>query len=121
WSTEIFDRELATLYPYFAAGARGASPLPEPALQYADFAVWQRRWNADDLLAPQLAYWRRQLAGMPPALDLPADFPRPVRPSFRGAARHLALDAGLAAGLADLVRREGSTLFITAFAAFAAL
>jgi amino acid adenylation domain-containing protein len=124
WSTEIFDRELAALYPYFAAGARGASPLPEPALQYADFAVWQRRWLAEDTdeaLAPQLAYWRRQLAGIPPALDVPADFPRPARPSFRGAARHLALDAGLSTGLADLVRREGSTLFITAFAAFAAL
>ena len=101
WSTEIFDRELAALYPYFAAGARGASPLPEPALQYADFAVWQRRTIAgtlDETLAPQLAYWRRQLAGMPPALDLPADFPRPARPSFRGAARHLALDVGLSAG-----------------------
>ncbi len=124
WSTEIFDRELAALYPYFAAGARGASPLAEPALQYADFAVWQRRTIAgalDGTLAPQLAYWRRQLAGMPPALDLPADFPRPARPSFRGAARHLALDAGLSAGLLELVRREGSTLFITAFAAFAAL
>jgi amino acid adenylation domain-containing protein len=124
WSTELFDRELAALYPYFAGGARGTSPLPEPVLQYADFAVWQRRTFADDTdetLAPQLAYWRRQLAGMPPALDLPADFPRPARPSFRGAARHLALDAGLSAALLDLVRREGSTLFITAFAAFAAL
>jgi amino acid adenylation domain-containing protein len=121
WSTELFDRELAALYPYFAGDARGASPLPEPTLQYADFAAWQRRWISDETLAPQLAYWRRQLAGMPPALDLPADFPRPARPSFRGAARHLALDAGLSAALLELVRREGSTLFITAFAAFAAL
>jgi hypothetical protein len=123
WSADLFDRELAALYPAAegAGTAERLSPLPEPALQYADFAVWQRRWLTDQILAPQLAWWRRQLAGMPPALDLPADLPRPSRQSFRGAVRGLLLPPELAAGVRELGRREGSTLFMTAFAAFAAL
>jgi amino acid adenylation domain-containing protein len=119
WSTDVLNRDLAALYPAAAAGA--ASPLPEPTLQYADFAAWQRRWLDVDALAPQLAYWRRQLAGMPPPLDLPADRPRPARQSFRGAVRFLPLPPDLAAGVRELGRREGSTLFMTALAAFAAL
>jgi amino acid adenylation domain-containing protein len=119
WSTDLFDRELAALYPAVAAGR--PSPLPEPALQYADFAAWQRRWLNREVLAPQLAYWRRQLAGMPPSLDLPADRPRPSRQSFRGEVRLLPLASGLAAGIKELGRREGTTLFMTALAAFAAL
>ncbi|HEV2852268.1 MAG TPA: amino acid adenylation domain-containing protein [Thermoanaerobaculia bacterium] len=113
WSTDLFNRDLAALY--------GSQTLPEPELQYADFAVWQRRWLTDEALAPQLAYWRRQLAGMPPVLDLPADRPRPPRRSFRGEVRFLPLPSGLAAQVKELGRREGTTLFMTALAAFAAL
>ena len=119
WSVELLDRELAALYPARVSGL--PSPLPAPVLQYADYAAWQRRWLTDEVLAPQLAYWRRQLAGMPPALDLPADRPRPARQSFRGAVRVLALSPELSAGVKDLGRREGSTLFMTALAAFAAI
>jgi amino acid adenylation domain-containing protein len=90
-------------------------------LQYTDFAAWQRRWLTAETLAPQLAWWRRQLAGMPPVLDLPGDRPRPARQSFRGGARELALSPELSAGIKELGRREGSTLFMTVFAAFAAL
>jgi amino acid adenylation domain-containing protein len=119
WSLEIFDRELAALYP---AAVRGLpSPLAAPLLQPADLTAWQLRWLTDELLAPQLAYWRRQLAGMAPALDLPADRPRPPSQSFRGAVRALHLPAGVSRGLQELGRREGSTLFMTALAAFAAL
>ncbi|MEO6193015.1 MAG: amino acid adenylation domain-containing protein [Thermoanaerobaculia bacterium] len=119
WSIDLFDRELAALYPAQAAGR--PSPLAEPALQYADFAVWQRRWLTDEVLAPQLAYWRRQLAGMPPALELPVDRPRPSRQSFLGEVRLLPLPPDLSAGMKELGRREGTTLFMTTLAAFAAL
>jgi aspartate racemase len=119
WSTELLDRELAALYPAQLAGE--PSPLPEPVLQYTDVAVWQRRWLTDEVLAPQLAYWRQQLAGMPPALDLPADRSRPPRQSFRGEVRLLPLPADLSARVAELGQREGTTLFMTALAAFAAL
>ncbi|HEY2737716.1 MAG TPA: condensation domain-containing protein, partial [Thermoanaerobaculia bacterium] len=102
-------------------GDSTVAPPPEPALQYTDFAVWQRRWLTAETLAPQLAYWRRQLAGMPLALDLPTDRPRPARQSFRGAVRWLHLPAELSSGAREIGRREGSTLFMTLFAAFAAL
>ncbi len=118
-STDLFGRELAALYPAYAAGTTSA--LPEPTLQYADFAVWQRRWLNDETLAPQLAYWRARLAGLPPALDLPADRPRPARQSFRGAVRFLPLSAGLGSKVKELGTREGTTLFMTTLAAFAGL
>ncbi|HEX4497783.1 MAG TPA: non-ribosomal peptide synthase/polyketide synthase, partial [Thermoanaerobaculia bacterium] len=120
WSTDLFDRELAVLYPVVAGLGDRSQPLPEPALQYADFAAWQRRWLTDEVLAPQLAYWRRQLAGMPPALALPADRPRPPRQSFRGEVRFLPLPPALSAGVKELGKAEGTTLFMTALAAFAA-
>jgi len=123
WSIDLLERELALLYPAFSREL--PSPLTEPALQYADFAVWQRRQLDDGRLAPQLAiqleYWRRQLAGAPAVLDLPTDRPRPARPTFRGAARYLPLPQEVAAQTKELGRREGSTLFMTALAAFAAL
>jgi amino acid adenylation domain-containing protein len=119
WSTDLLSRELAALYPALAEGK--PSPLPEPALQYADFAAWQRRWLSDETLAPELAYWRRRLAGLPPALDLPADRLRPARQSFRGALRFHPLPADLGARVKELGAREGTTLFMTALAAFAAL
>src|SRR5262249_6435078 len=75
-STATLGRALAALSPDRA--------LPEPDLQSADFAVWQRRSLSAAALAPQVAYWRERLAGMPPALAPPADLPRPARPGFRG-------------------------------------
>ena len=114
WSTELFDRELAALYA-------SCGDLPEPAFQYADFAVWQHRWLNDEVLAAQLAYWRRQLARVPPALDLPTDRPRPPRQSFRGAFRVLQIPPDLSAKVRELGQREGTTLFMTVLAAFAAL
>src|SRR4029077_20822175 len=63
WSMTILWREVMESY-------RGAA-LPELPIQYADFAVWQRAWLAGEVLAAQLAYWRRQLAGAPTLLELP--------------------------------------------------
>jgi amino acid adenylation domain-containing protein len=76
WSVALLQSELVALYDAFAHGE--PSPLPEPTLQYADFAVWQRRTFRGELLAEQIAWWRDRLAGRPPILELPADFPRPA-------------------------------------------
>jgi amino acid adenylation domain-containing protein/FkbM family methyltransferase len=119
WSLELLARELGALYR--AAAARRPSPLPEPPLQYLDFAVWQRRWLTGEVLAGQLAYWRRQLAGCPPVLDLPADRPRPPLPSYRGRNRLARLPAGLTAELRRLARGREVTLFMVGLAGFAAL
>ncbi len=118
WSLGVMMSELAALYGAFAAGA--PSPLPELALQYADYATWQRSTLHGRALEGPLAWWRAQLAD-PPVLDLPADHPRPPVPSGRGGWLPVALPAGLPRGLVDLGRGEGATLFMALLAGFAAL
>jgi amino acid adenylation domain-containing protein len=119
WSQAVLMRELSALYGAFVAGR--PSPLPELPVQYGDFAVWQRRWLTDEVLAPQLAYWRTRLgAGVEP-LELPADRPRPAVQSFRGAAHRFVWGEGLAAAVRRLSGREGATLFMTLLAAFQTL
>ena len=82
WSIGIFLGELETLYAAFAAGKR--SPLPEPALQYADYAVWEREWLQGEVIEEHLDYWRKQLTDLPAMLALPTDYPRPKRQRFEG-------------------------------------
>jgi amino acid adenylation domain-containing protein/non-ribosomal peptide synthase protein (TIGR01720 family) len=119
WSAGVTARELAALY----AGYRSGAPplLPDLPIQYADFALWQREWLQGETLARQLAYWRRQLAGAPAVLSLPADRPRPAAHSFAGATREVALTPELSASLAALSRRQGVTLFMALLAGFKAL
>jgi amino acid adenylation domain-containing protein len=119
WSINLLKSELAALYQAFAAGA--PSPLRSLALQYADFATWQRHWLAGPVLELQLAYWRRQLAGAPEALDLPTDRPRPPVETSRGASFVTPLPPALAAGVQALSRQQGATLFMVLLSAFAAL
>jgi amino acid adenylation domain-containing protein len=116
WSVSLLLDELGQLY---AAATQGlASPLPELPIQYADFAVWQRRWLTGPTLEGHLAYWRQALAAAPPELDLPADRVRPARQSFRGAQRREVLPPRLTAELRALARREGATLFMVLLAFF---
>jgi amino acid adenylation domain-containing protein/non-ribosomal peptide synthase protein (TIGR01720 family) len=119
WSVEIFLRELAELYR--AGVANRPSPLPVLAVQYADFADWQRQWLQGEVLAAAVSHWRQRLAGAQQLLELPADRPRPAVPSYRGRVRHLALSAALSDSLGELGRRGRTTLFATALATFKAL
>jgi acyl carrier protein len=116
WSMSLLVRELGELYDAFMAGR--PSPLPELPLQYADYASWQRSWLSGDVLAAELAWWRERLAGMPPALEVPTDRPRPAVQSLRGGVGTLVLPPGLVADLRALSRRQGATLFMTFLAAF---
>jgi acyl carrier protein len=115
WSTAVLTREVAALYEAFAA--RRAPSLPEPLLQYGDFAAWQREWLRGEVLEAQISYWRRQLDGAPPWLDLPTDRPRPEKQAFRGATRARGLPPEVAPELRELARRESATLFMVLFAA----
>jgi amino acid adenylation domain-containing protein len=115
WSEEVLTAELTALYAAALAGR--PSPLGELAVQYADFAAWQRSWPPE-VLGRQLAYWRDELAGAPAALPLPVDRQRPAAPSFRGASAMLRLPA---AALRQAARREGTTLYMLLLAGFAAL
>ncbi len=119
WSLGVFLRELAALYGAYASGS--ASPLPAPAVQYADYAAWQRRRLQGPALDRLLDYWRGRLDGVPAALDLPADRPRPAGPSRRGAALRFALPAQLASAVRRLARASGCTPFMVLLAALQAL
>ncbi len=121
WSLGVLSREITTLYRAALAGLPLAAALPPLPIQYADFALWQRRWLADDALAEQLDFWRRLLAGAPAALDLPVDRPRPPVQSFRGANLRFALPAALVERMRELGRRAGATLFMVLLSGFAAL
>jgi amino acid adenylation domain-containing protein len=112
WSTVVMLRELSALY-----GDR-PSPLAPLDVQYADYAVWQRRWLAGELLETHLRYWEDRLAGAPPALEVPADHERPMFPSYRGAMHRFEVPGSVAAALASLGRSAGATLQMTLLAAF---
>ncbi|HYG65434.1 MAG TPA: amino acid adenylation domain-containing protein, partial [Thermoanaerobaculia bacterium] len=119
WSLGILVDEVAALYAAFAAGR--PSPLTELRVQYADFAVWQSSWLRGETLEREISYWRRQLADLPPRLELPTDRPRPAAQSFRGTTRPARLPAGLTGKARDLGRREGATLFMVLLAGFQTL
>ncbi|HEX5872667.1 MAG TPA: amino acid adenylation domain-containing protein, partial [Longimicrobium sp.] len=115
WSLGVLLEELSALYAAFSRGE--PSPLPEPALQYADYAVWQRERLSGAALERQVEFWRRALDGAPALLELPTDRPRPPVESHRGATEHLVVPPGLAAEVNALARREGATLFMVLLAA----
>ncbi|HXO20610.1 MAG TPA: amino acid adenylation domain-containing protein, partial [Thermoanaerobaculia bacterium] len=119
WSFNVLLEEMAALYRAAVEGS--PSPLPELAVQFADFAVWQRRWAASEAAAAQLAFWKRTLAGRPAALELPTDRPWPKRQSFRGRVARAELPEPLAQALRAAGRRLGLSLFMILEAAFAAL
>src|SRR5581483_6823229 len=118
WSELVLVRELSTLYQAYVAGE--PSPLAPLALQYADFALWQRGWLQGEVLEDHLAYWRKQLAQVP-ALELPTDHPRPSVQSFEGAAQSMYLSSQLQQEVQALGQREGVTLFMVLLATFQVL
>ena len=87
-------------------------------MQYADYAVWQREWLSGEELERQVRYWREELAGAPPVVELPTDRPRPVVQSYRGAFHSRVLPSGLTGQLQELGRERGCTLFMVLLAAF---
>ena len=119
WSIGIFIQELTALYKAFCQGK--LSPLPELPIQYADFSEWQRQWLSGKVLESQLNYWKQQLAGAPPLLELPTDRPRPPVQTFRGSSERFQFNASLTEQIRSLSQQSGATLFMTLLAAFALL
>jgi amino acid adenylation domain-containing protein len=115
---KIFLPELMALYDAFSTGRH--SPLPEPRIQYADFASWQSTCFDEKSNAGSYNYWRQKLQGLP-ALQLPTDCPRPSHQTLRGATYNFTLPPRLSEALKDLSRRQGVTLFMTLFSAFTVL
>ncbi|MCP3468049.1 amino acid adenylation domain-containing protein (plasmid) [Bradyrhizobium sp. CCGUVB23] len=119
WSLGVLVRELSQLYRAFVAGED--DPLPPLAIQYPDYAAWQRQWLSGERLSNQAQYWRNALSGAPARLALPTDRPRPAEQSFAGASVPVVIDADLTRDLRRLSRQHGTTLFMTVLAAWAAV
>ena len=117
WSINVLLRELTHLYLRNV----DTSVLPQLSIQYADFAVWQRRWLEDEAIERQLNYWRRQLADAPTALELPADYSLPATRTYEGGRISAQLPDSLTDSLKQLSQDESATLFMTLLAAFQTL
>ena len=119
WSMGVMVQELMQLYAAYSQGQD--CQLGTLPIQYADYALWQRRWMEAGEKERQLGYWREQLGGSQPVLELPLDHPRPAVQSYRGARQDVALEPVLVAGLKALAQREGVTLFMLLLASFQTL
>ncbi|HEX5708787.1 MAG TPA: amino acid adenylation domain-containing protein, partial [Pyrinomonadaceae bacterium] len=119
WSVAVLVREVAAFYGDFIAGRQPS--LPELPIQYGDYALWQREWLRGEVLEEQLGYWKRQLSGASPVLELPTDRPRPAIQSWDGAKQRVVITAALNERLKKLAQREGVTLYMLMLAAFQTL
>ncbi len=118
WSLGLIIKELTSVYN---SGFMGheilSSPLP---IQYADYAIWQRRYLDGDFLESKLNYWRSQLLNVSP-LNLPVDYARPVVQSMRGSSVDFIIDARISRKLNMLGQANNSTLFMVLLSAFKVL
>ena len=113
WSLGVLQRELGALYD------GGEDALPPLQVQYVDYAAWQRAWlTGSSAIARQIDYWKRQLAGLPPLLALPADHPRPAVQTYRGRVERFAIGADRMARLDRLCQSRGVTAYMTLLAVF---
>jgi amino acid adenylation domain-containing protein len=120
WSIAIFIQEVAALYEAFSKGK--PSPLSALPIQYADFAIWQRKWLEEEgVLETQINYWKQQLAGAPLVLELPTDHPRPAIQSFKGNIEKFEINEELTRQLNTLSQQSGTSFFMTLLAAFVVL
>lgn len=118
WSMEIFVEEVSQLYDALAAGR--SVQLPEPALQFSEFARWQRRWSISDAAEQQLADWNERLRGASPVFSMNADGEGAL-PAADVAVEPVHVPDDVATRLGDLSRSQGATLFMTLLAAWKAL
>src|ERR1700728_2998012 len=119
WSMGVLFKELSVLYGAYGRGEE--DPLPELGVQYADYAVWQRKWMDAEVLGEQAEYWKKNLEGAPEMLELPADRVRPGRQDYAGAVLPVVLNEELTEGLKELSARQGTTLYMTLLAGWAVL
>ncbi|WP_406207783.1 amino acid adenylation domain-containing protein [Kitasatospora sp. NBC_01560] len=118
WSSEVLVGEVLRGYAAYAAGQ--ADPLPELAVQYGDFAIWQRERLSGDRLADEVAHWARELAGVEP-LELAFSRPRPPQQTFVGAGHGFRIERELLDALTALGKERDATLYMVLLAAFQAL
>ncbi len=119
WSIRILIKELSVIYDALCSGR--PSLLGELSIQYADYACWQREWLEGVAFNKQLVYWKQQLEGCSPLLELPVDLPRPAALKHLGARYAFKMPSGLLVALRRIGKIQGATVFMTLAATFAIL
>ncbi|MDC9594431.1 non-ribosomal peptide synthetase [Xenorhabdus sp. IM139775] len=119
WSIEIFVRELLTIYRAYCQGDE--NPLPALKVQYTDYAQWQRSWLQGEVLEKQLAYWQKQLSGIPLLHHFPLDNPRPEQQNFEGRMYTQRISKKLTQAINSQCIKHNVTLFMFLETAFAVL
>jgi amino acid adenylation domain-containing protein len=119
WSEGVFNREFEVLYEAYREGRE--NPLEPLPVQYADFAVWQRKWLEGGALEEGLEYWKGQLAGIEERLELPADRVRPAQPTYAGGAYRVVLTEEQAAGVKRICQENQVTLYMLLLAGLGVL
>ncbi|MCP1399218.1 non-ribosomal peptide synthetase [Bacillus thuringiensis] len=116
WSMAILIEELSILYNNFLkADVANLSPLK---IQYADFSIWQKNWLTGSKFQTQLDYWKKQFKDVLPVLDLPTDFSRPSKLSYKGSNELVKISYETVQRLKELGKSEGCTLYMTLLAAY---
>ncbi len=119
WSLDLLLVEVANFYS--AHVTDGATMLEPLAVQYGDYAAWQRTMLGPDRLDEKTAYWREQLAGVPDAITLSSDRPRPKQADYRGGQVEVQVPGDVTARLDAVARSCDATLFMVLETAFAVL
>jgi len=119
WSNSVLAHEVSVLYSAFSQGHK--DPLPALALQYVDYAAWQRQSLDGPALQAQVDFWRQHLEGAPSLLNLPLDRPRPAIQSYAGGIVNCAFSPALSADLRAFSQAQGSTLFMVLLAGWSVL
>ena len=119
WSQAVFNNEFMQLYEALHKGE--PNPLQPLAVQYADYAIWQRRWLTEEKVASDLQYWKIQLADIPEQLELPKDRPRQARRRYGADVCSITVPADILAALKRVSHAYDATLYMTLLSTFALL
>jgi amino acid adenylation domain-containing protein/non-ribosomal peptide synthase protein (TIGR01720 family) len=119
WSIQILTNEISALYSAFVHDQE--SPLAPLAIQYADYAHWQRHWLQGEVLSQQITYWTTQLRDLPVAHSVPLDHTRPKMQTFAGAVYTSQIDSATTSALKTLCQSHGATVFMGLHAVFSVL
>ncbi|MEO7768443.1 MAG: amino acid adenylation domain-containing protein, partial [Ferruginibacter sp.] len=118
WSLSILVKEIAELYNSFLEERQ--TNLPPLTIQYADYAIWQRKYLQGEVLNTKIDFWKKKLEGVTPLLLL-TDRSRPTVQSNKGASANFLIEKELSENLLLLSQQQGATLFMTVLAAFKVL
>ncbi|MGV7961491.1 amino acid adenylation domain-containing protein [Photorhabdus tasmaniensis] len=119
WSMNILINEFSSLYNAFIHGCE--SLLPPLTLQYTDYSRWLYYISNESVLKEHQAYWKNYLYGIPSMHNLPLDFPRPSKQTFKGAAINTFIEKDILSRFDKMCRIKGATLFMGLHAVFSIL